>query len=225
MIFRFASDFKKKVIFTSTSEIYGKSSKVPFAEDDDSHFGPTSVDRWVYAYSKALGEYISFGYWKEGMPSSTIRIFNAYGPRLDVEGSGRVLSRFIKQLINDEPITIVGDGTQTRCFTYIDDIIKGLVLAGENEKALGNVFNIGNPVEIDIRKLADMLIDISGKKAKVVHIDPKSLYGQGYEDIPRRAPDVRKAKRVLGYEATTPLRDGMERTYKWFLAETNGGRA
>lgn len=216
-----ANRYKKKVIFTSTSEIYGKSTRVPFKEDDDRLLGPTSVDRWVYSSTKALGEYMLIGYARQGLAMSIVRFFNAYGPKLDIEGSGRVMSRFIVQALMSKHITIIGDGKQTRCFTYIDDVIEGLIRCAMKPKAEGQIFNIGNPSEISVLELARIIKRVTGSKSKIVHVDPKSVYGPGYEDIPRRVPDISKAKKVLGFTAKVDIEEGIGRTVEWFKKRRN----
>lgn len=211
-----AYKYHKKVIFASTSEIYGKSTQVPFKEDDDRLLGPTSVDRWVYSSTKALGEYMLIGYYRQGLPMSIVRFFNAYGPKLDIEGSGRVISRFIIQALSGKQITVVGDGEQTRCFTYIDDVIDGLIKCAANPNADGHIFNIGNPQETNIMNLACIIKEITGSKSEIVCVDPKKVYGSGYEDIPRRAPDISKAIRLLGFTPKIDIEDGLKKTIEWF---------
>lgn len=211
-----AHRYRRKVIFTSTSEIYGKSSNVPFKEDDDRLLGPTTVDRWVYSSTKALGEYMLIGYFRQGLPISIVRFFNAYGPKLDIEGSGRVMSRFIVQALSGKPITVIGDGKQTRCFTYVDDVVDGLVKCATNPKAEGEIFNIGNPQEITILDLAYLVKSVVGSKSEIIHIDSKNLYGSGYEDIPRRVPDISKAKQLLNFLPTIAIEEGLKKTVEWF---------
>jgi UDP-glucose 4-epimerase len=211
-----AHKYRKKVVFTSTSEIYGKSVNIPFKEDDDRVLGSTSVDRWVYSSTKALGEYMLIGYFRQGLPMSIVRFFNAYGPKLDIEGSGRVVSRFIVQALSGKQITVIGDGMQTRCFTYIDDVVDGLIECAANPKAVGQIFNIGNPQEISMKDLAHLVKRITGSKSEIVHIDAKSIYGSGYEDISRRVPDVNKAQQLLGFKATIGIEEGMKKTIEWF---------
>lgn len=216
IVLKCANRYNKRVLFTSTSEIYGKNPKVPFSENDDTILGPTTVDRWVYSSSKALGEYICLGYNKGGLPISIVRFFNAYGPRLDPEGSGRVISRFLKQILENKEITIIGDGAQTRSFSYIDDVIEGIVLAGERKEAIGEIFNIGTEVETSMNELVEMLSEITKKKLKVKHIKYEEIYGKGFEDIARRVPDIAKAKKTLGFDPKVSLREGLKKTLIWF---------
>ncbi|MFX0134635.1 MAG: GDP-mannose 4,6-dehydratase, partial [Candidatus Hodarchaeota archaeon] len=152
----------------------------------------------------------------EGLPISIVRLFNVYGPRLDREGSGRVISRFLGQMLNNEPITVIGDGKQTRCFTYVDDVVKGIILTAEKEKAIGEIFTIGSNVEISMNYLVEILLKITGSESKITHIGLNKLYGSGYEDIQRRVPNVLKAKKLLGFSANISIEDGLRKTYDWF---------
>lgn len=216
-VFSMAGLYNKKIIFSSTSEIYGKSNKVPFREDDDRILGPTTIDRWVYSSTKALGEYMLIGYHRQGLPMSIARFFNAYGPKLDMEGSGRVMARFIMQTIDGKDITIIGDGKQTRCFTYIDDIVEGLIRCGINPLAEGQIFNIGSDFEVSILDLAKIIVNKIGSRSRIVHVDAKSIYGDGYEDITRRVPDVSKAAKLLDFRAKISIEEGIKRTIEWFI--------
>ena len=138
----------KKVVMASTSEIYGKSDKIPFHEEDDRVLGPTNVGRWSYSTSKAIDEHFTFAYAAKGLPIAIVRYFNSYGPRLDEKGYGSVVANFVRQALRDEPITVHGDGRQSRCFTYVDDTVEGTILAGEVKAGEGLVFNIGDDSEI-----------------------------------------------------------------------------
>src|SRR5207248_1128575 len=139
-------------------------------ENQDRVLGPTTIDRWVYSETKALGEYMVLGYHRAGMPASIVRLFNVYGPRLDREGSGRVISRFIRQMMGDDPVTIIGDGKQTRAFTYITDIVRGIVAAGELPEAVGGIFNLGSTTETSINDLVDLIARIAGKRPPIRHV-------------------------------------------------------
>lgn len=216
-VLRLAAEHKKRVLFGSTSEIQGKSPALPFKEDDDRVLGPTTVDRWVYSETKALGEYMALGYHRAGLPISVVRFFNVYGPRLDREGSGRVITRFLKQALGDEPITVIGDGKQTRCFTYIDDIVRGIVAAGEREEALGLTFNLGSTVETSINELVKAICELTGRHPPVEFVELDTIYGSGYEDIQRRVPDIGRARSVLGFEPRVALDEGIRKTYEWLL--------
>lgn len=214
-VLRLSAEYGRRTLFTSTSEIPGKNPSVPFRESDDRVLGPTTVDRWVYSETKALGEYICRGYGREGLPVSIVRLFNVYGPRLDREGSGRVVSRFLRQAMEGNEITIIGDGAQTRCFTYCTDIIRGIVAAGERHESVGGIFNLGTDVETSINELVDVVCAVVGRRPPVRHVELDEIYGAGYEDIPRRVPDVTNARDTLRFEATVPLLKGIQSTYEW----------
>jgi UDP-glucose 4-epimerase len=220
LVLRLAAEKKKRVLFTSTSEIAGKSPQLPFGENDDRVLGPTTVDRWVYSETKALGEYMCLGYHRAGLPVSIVRFFNIYGPRLDREGSGRVITRFLRQAMRGEPITVIGDGSQTRCFTYVGDVIGGVIAAGEKPEAVGGIFNLGTTVETSINQLVDAVSTAVGKDAQVRHVGLDEIYGPGYEDIPRRVPNVERATKVLRWTATMQLREGIRLTYDWLKSCT-----
>ena len=147
-----------------------------------------------------------------------VRYFNAYGPRLDKIDVGRVLTIFIGQLLRNEPVTVIGDGSQTRCFTYIDDAIRATVAAGLKPEAEGGIFNIGTDVETIIKELAELMIKVSGAKSKVKFVTKESIYGNSYEDIQRRVPRVDKMNRILGVKAETSLEEGLRQTWEWFKA-------
>lgn len=213
----------KRVLFTSTSEIAGKSQAVPFRENDDRVLGSTTVDRWVYSETKAIGEYLCLGYHRQGLPVSTVRLFNAYGPRLDKGGGGRVVTRFIRQIMRDEPVTLIGNGEQTRSFTYIADIVNGIVAAGEREEAIGGIFNLGSSVETSINDLVKLIAEVVGKEPSIRSVALEELYGPGYEDVPRRVPDLHRSEAFLGFEAAVPLREGIRMTYEW-LADLESQR-
>ena len=212
-----AYKYGKKVIFASTSEIYGRSTKIPFKEDDDRVLGPTKIDRWCYSTAKAVGEHYCFAYHQMGLPVVVLRFFNAYGPRLDSIESGRIMSIFMGQLFKGKPLTVIGDGSQTRCFTYVDDIVEGIIRSSEVKEAEGEVINLGTNRETSILELAKVMIKIYGVDAEIQFIEHEGKYGTGYEDIQRRVPDTSKSKRILNnWEAKISLEDGLEKTIKWF---------
>jgi len=215
-VLRLANKHNKKVVFTSTSEVYGRNPKVPWDEDDDRVLGSTRIDRWCYSTSKGVGEHFCHAYRKMGLPVVIVRYFNVYGPRLDKIDVGRVLTIFIGQLLRNEPLTVIGDGSQTRCFTYIDDAIKATVAAGVKPEAEGEIFNIGTDVETTIKELAELMIKVSGAKSRVTFVTEESIYGESYEDIQRRVPKVEKMNRILGVRAETSLEEGLRQTWEWF---------
>lgn len=213
--------YNKKVIFASTSEVYGKSSDIPFHEDGDRVLGPPSIDRWCYSTSKAIGEHMCFALKPKGLKFVILRFFNAYGPRLDSIESGRVLSLFIGKCLKGEPLIVHGDGSQTRCFTYVSDTIKGIIKAGLTPEAEGEIFNIGSDVETPIKVLAEKTCEIFGRHRDLVFQPHDLEYGMSYEDIPRRVPNVEKARRILGYTAEVPLETGLRMTIDYFKQYTN----
>ena len=217
-VLRAAYKHGRRVVFTSTSEVYGKNPAVPWAEDADRVLGPTSIDRWCYATSKAAAEHFCLAYRRLGLPVTILRFFNVYGPRLDKLDVGRVITIFLGQLLRGEPITVIGDGSQTRCFTWIDDAIRATVAAGVVSAAEGEIINVGTDRENSIRELAELIIKIGGGPSTIRYVPQESVYGDSYEDVPRRIPDVRRMKSILGVEATTPLADGLARTIAWFRA-------
>lgn len=205
--------FDVRILFTSTSEVYGRNPNVPWSEDDDRVLGSTSVDRWSYSSSKAVVEHMLFGLHRAGrLKMSIIRFFNVYGPR---QNPIYVVSQSIHRVLRGESPEIYDGGRQTRCFTYIDDVIKGVFLAGTSVNAIGEVFNIGNPVEIEIREVVDLCCSLCPGDVSPVDIETKELYGKVYEDIPRRVPNVSKAKTLLGWEPQTNVQDGIRYTIAW----------
>jgi UDP-glucose 4-epimerase len=206
----------RKVVFASTSEVYGRSEQVPFDEDGDRVLGSTRIDRWCYSTSKAAAEHLCFAFGRMGLPVVVVRYFNVYGPRLDRMDRGRVITMFMGQLLRGEPLTVIGDGTQTRCFTYVDDAVRATVQAGLRPQAVGEAINIGSDDEVSIRDLAAAMIRISGSSSTIAFVPKEAVYDRGYEDIPRRVPVVRRMHELLGVRAEIPLEDGLARTIEWF---------
>ena len=215
-VLKLAFKHGKKVVFGSTSEVYGRNPKVPWREDDDRVLGSTRIDRWCYSTSKSVGEHFCFAYHHMGLPVTITRYFNVYGPRLDRMDVGRIITIFMGQILRNEPVTVIGDGQQTRCFTYIDDAVKATIAAGLAPNTDGDVFNIGTAVETTIVELAETMIRIAGSSSTIKFVTQESVYGSSYEDIPRRVPDNTKMQRVLGVTAETTLEDGLRRTIEWF---------
>ena len=206
----------RRVVIASSSEVYGKSEKTPLSEDDDSLLGPTTVGRWSYALSKAVDEHLAFAYHRQGLPVSVVRYFNSYGPRLDPRGYGSVVARFINQALDGQPITVFDDGRQTRCFTYIDDTVRGTLLVGTLAKAEGKAFNIGNDRETSVLELAQQVRDAINPGGKIEHVPYAQAYGPRFEETRRRVPDTSRARDLLGFEAEVALEDGLQRTIAWF---------
>lgn len=212
----------KKVIFTSTSEVYGKSSAVPFQEDGDRVLGSTRIDRWCYSTSKAVGEHFCFAFHKLGLPVVVVRYFNVYGPRLDQMDVGRVITIFLGQVLRGEPVTVIGDGRQTRSFTYVEDAIRATVEAGSKEDAVGEIINIGTDDEVSIEELALLMVRLAGSRSSLVFVPQESVYGNSYEDIRRRVPDIQKMRRILGVSPQITLEEGLRRTIEWFRSPGPG---
>lgn len=219
-VLRAAYKYGRPLVFASTSEVYGRNPRVPFEEDDDRVLGSTRIDRWCYSTSKAAAEHFCFAYHRLGLPVVIVRYFNVYGPRLDRLDVGRVITIFMGQVLRGEPVTVIGDGAQTRCFTYVEDAIRATMAAGRTPDAVGGVFNIGTADETSILELAETMIRVSGSPSRVVFVPQESVYGRGYEDVPRRVPSLARMHEVLGVRADTSLEKGLRRTIEWF--RTNG---
>lgn len=215
-VLKLAHRYSRKVVFSSTSEVYGRNTKVPFKEDDDRVLGSTRIDRWCYSVSKAAGEHFCFAYRRLGLPVVILRYFNVYGPRLDKIDVGRVLTIFMGQLLRGEPLTVIGDGSQTRCFTYVDDAVRATMAAGLLPEAVGDIFNVGSDRETSILELAQTMIKMAGNGSTTRFVSQESVYGSSYEDIPRRVPDNTKMRTVLKVTPDVSLEDGLRTTIAWF---------
>ncbi len=203
-------------VIASSSEIYGKSTAVPLGENDDRLLGPTSVGRWSYSDSKAIDEYFAFAYAGKGLPVTVIRYFNVYGSRLDPRGYGSVIAKFITQAHQGGPLTIYGDGRQTRCYTYITDAIEGTVRAANTPAAVGRAFNIGSNHETSVLELSEMIRARVNPQATVEFTSHQDVYGVPFEETHRRVPDIERAAQILGFRAGVPLAEGLDRTVAWF---------
>jgi len=212
--------YDRWMVFSSTSEVYGVSQALPFREDGPRVLGPTSCDRWSYSTSKAVGEHFCFARRKMSRPPTIVRYFNVYGPRLDTDEHGRVLAIWLGQLRRGEPLTVHGDGSQTRCLTYVDDAIRATVAAGVLSAAAGGIFNIGNDREVSMLELVEAVREAWGEPTSPIKFVPHAeVYGRSYEDIPRRVPDVTRMRDILGVTADVSLADGLRRTIEWYRAE------
>jgi UDP-glucose 4-epimerase len=205
-----------RVLLASTSEIYGKTQKLPMAEDDDRILGSTAISRWSYSTSKALDEHLAFAFATEGLQVSIVRYFNSYGPHLDEKGYGSVIANFIRQARDGDPLTVHGDGLQTRCFTFVADTVRGTILAGTKDEALGSVFNIGSNFEISIADLARLIVDKTKSSSPITNVSYEQRYGTSFEDTRRRVPSLDRARQVLGYTPTIDLAEGLDRTLAWW---------
>jgi UDP-glucose 4-epimerase len=206
------------VLLASTSEIYGRNPNPPFAEDAERVLGPTWIHRWSYSSSKALDEHLAFAYADRGLPVAIVRYFNSYGPRIDAGGYGSVIARFAAQALAGKPLTVHGDGQQTRCFTYVGDTVRGTMLALRAARTEPAVFNIGSDQEVRIRDVAVMIKELLGSASPIEHVTHESYYGRAFEDTPRRVPDIRRAQERLGFTASVPLPEGLALTLEWCRA-------
>jgi UDP-glucose 4-epimerase len=213
-----AFKYWRRTVIASSSEVYGKSTLVPFHEEGDRLLGSTTVARWSYAMSKAIDEHFAFAYADKGLPVSIVRYFNSYGPRLDPKGYGSVIAKFITQARLGKPMTVFDDGLQTRCFTYIDDTVRGTILACTVPAAEGQVFNLGSRRETEILELATMIRELVGSDSEIVYVPYRNVFGENFEETRRRVPDVRRAAEILGFHAETPLQEGLGKTIAWFRA-------
>lgn len=211
-----ASRHGSRLVLASTSEVYGKTGKVPFFEDDDRVLGPTTVHRWGYSTAKAFDEHLALAYADQGLAVSIVRYFNSYGPRLDPRGYGSVVANFIRQALAGNDLTVHGDGKQSRCFTYISDTVSGTLSAGIRNEALGKVINLGTTIETSVSELAILVRDKLGSNSEIVEMPYESYYGPGFEDTRRRVPDISRAAELLDWQPEVDLDEGLERTISWW---------
>ena len=216
VVLKHASKKKKLVVIASTSEVYGKSADVPFREDADLVMGPTLKHRWAYACSKAIDEFLALAYWKEKkLPVIIVRLFNTVGPRQTGQ-YGMVIPTFVRQALDGQPITVFGDGTQSRSFTYVGDVVNALVSLVQEPRAVGEVFNIGNPGEITMRDLAEKIKAMTGSRSPISLIPYDEAYEKGFEDMPRRVPDISKIQALIGFRPSVQLDEILERVVQHF---------
>lgn len=202
-----AAKQRKRVFIASTSEVYGKSTKIPFSETDDLVLGSTYNSRWAYACSKAIDEFLALAYFRERqLPVTIVRFFNTVGPR-QTGRYGMVLPTFVRQALLNEPVTVYGTGAQSRCFGHVADIVDGLLLLLDCDRASGEIFNLGNTEEVSIEVLARKVIAACESTSAIVHIPYSEAYGPGFEDMLRRVPDISKAREWLGYNPGYGLDD------------------
>ncbi len=203
-----ANKKKKKVLIASTSEVYGLSDQVPFREDGNLVMGATTKGRWSYACSKAIDEFLALAYWREKkLPTIVVRLFNTVGPRQTGQ-YGMVIPTLVRQALAGRPLTVYGSGKQTRCFGFVGDVVGALVKLMDHEKAVGEVFNIGSDQEISISNLAERIKKLTRSESEIVFIPYDEAYEEGFEDMPRRVPDIKKIAALVGYAPKTDL-DGI----------------
>jgi UDP-glucose 4-epimerase len=211
VVLNLANKKKKKVLVASTSEVYGLSTDVPFREDGNLVMGATTKGRWSYACSKAIDEFLALAYWREKkLPTIIVRLFNTVGPRQTGQ-YGMVIPTFVKQALAGRPITVYGDGNQSRCFGYVGDVVGALVKLMDHNDAVGQVFNIGSNQEISILDLAQRVKELTQSDSEVVFIPYDEAYEEGFEDMPRRVPDISKVSDLVGFRPEMSL-DGILKT-------------
>lgn len=208
VVLNIANKKKKKVLVASTSEVYGLSSDVPFREDGNLVMGATTKGRWSYACSKAIDEFLALAYWREKkLPTIVVRLFNTVGPRQTGQ-YGMVIPTFVKQALSGRPITVYGDGKQSRCFGYVGDVVGALINVMDHKDAVGNVFNIGSNEEITILQLAQRIKELTQSESEIVLVPYDEAYEEGFEDMPRRIPDISKVRDLVGFQPKMKL-DGI----------------
>jgi UDP-glucose 4-epimerase len=208
VVLNLANKKKKKVLIASTSEVYGLSEQVPFREDGNLVMGATTKGRWSYACSKAIDEFLALAYWREKkLPTIVVRLFNTVGPRQTGQ-YGMVIPTFVKQALAGRPITVYGDGKQTRCFGYVGDIVGALVKLMDNPAAVGQVFNIGSSEEVTILELAGRIKELTNSASEIAFVPYDEAYEEGFEDMPRRVPDISKVGALIGFRPEMKL-DGI----------------
>ena len=216
VVLKHANKKKKLVVIASTSEVYGKSVDVPFREDSDLVLGPTPKHRWAYACSKAIDEFLALAYWKERkLPVIIVRFFNTVGPR-QTGTYGMVIPNFVRQALAGEPITVFGDGTQTRSFSHVADVVGALLKLVAEPAAVGQVINIGNTQEVSIRALAERVRELTGSRSPIKLVPYDEAYESGFEDMPRRVPNLTKVEGLIGYRPQYSLDDILTQVIEYF---------
>jgi UDP-glucose 4-epimerase len=213
-----ANKKKRPILVASTSEVYGKSDQFPFREDGDLVLGATHKGRWSYACSKAIDEFLAIAYWKERkLPTVVVRLFNTVGPRQTGQ-YGMVIPSFVRQALAGVPITVYGDGQQSRCFTHVADVVRGLIGLVDSDRCYGQVFNIGNTSEITIGNLARQVKEMCQSKSEIVFLPYEEAYEQGFEDMRRRVPDISKIEGAIGWKPTIALPQVLKDVIEHFRA-------
>ncbi len=215
-VFEIANKYKKKVLLASTSEIYGKSEKVPFSEEDDRLIGSTHISRWSYSSAKAIDEFLALAYYREKkLPMVIVRFFNTVGPRQSGQ-YGMVIPRFVRNALLNHPITIYGDGKQSRCFGDVSDITQAIVKLMNEPKAEGQVYNVGNTEEVTIEDLAKKIMKMTNSKSKLEYVNYEDVFEEGFEDMKKRIPDITKIKNLINYEPKVNLENILLRIIKYY---------
>lgn len=221
-VLELANKFRKKILLASSSEVYGSNSSIPLSESDIRIYGPTQILRWSYAATKAMDEFLALAYYRtKQLPIIITRFFNTVGPR-QTGRYGMVIPRFIGQALRNEPVTVFGDGTQTRSFTYVGDVVRGIMNLIDEPRAIGEIFNIGGEEEISINDLAKRIISLTGSKSQIRHIAYKDAYQEGFEDMERRVPDITKIKNLTEYKNTHSLDDILTKVTEYERTRSTG---
>jgi len=225
VVLHLAEKKRKRVLITSTSEVYGKRDRVPFSEDDDMVMGPTNKGRWSYACSKAIDEFLAIAYWKEKkVPTTIARLFNTVGPR-QTGRYGMVIPNFVRQALAGEDITVYGDGSQSRCFTHVSDVVGALMRLIENPGAVGEVYNIGSDREVTILELAERVKSSAGSDSRIVFVPYGKAYEEGFEDMLRRVPDISKIHKLIEYQPAVDLEEILESVIDYQRSELAASHA
>lgn len=223
-VLEFASKKKKRVLIASTSEVYGKASKIPFSEADDLVMGPTTKGRWSYACSKAIDEFLALAYRKERrLPVVIVRLFNTVGPR-QTGRYGMVLPTFVRQAMAGLPMTVYGDGTQSRCFCHVSDAVEALARLMLHSGAVGEIFNVGSEQEISIRELAEVVRSMTRSASPIRFVPYDEAFEEGFEDMPRRVPDIGKIKKLVGFHPARSIEEIVESVIDYHQAESAASR-
>jgi nucleoside-diphosphate-sugar epimerase len=225
LVLELANKKKKRVVVASTSEVYGKSNRVPFNEEDDLLLGAPTKGRWSYACSKAIDEFLAIAYWREKkLPVTIVRLFNTVGPR-QTGRYGMVIPSLVKQAIMGQPLTVFGDGEQSRCFGHVRDVVGALVALIQTPDSTGEIFNVGSDREITINSLAELVREMTESSAPIVHMSYDEAYADGFEDMRRRVPDLTKIRRLIGYAPRYDIRDILRDVIEHMRNGTGGLRS
>ena len=224
VVLALANKKKKKVLIASTSEVYGLSEQVPFREDGNLVMGATTKGRWSYACSKAIDEFLALAYWREKkLPTIVVRLFNTVGPRQTGQ-YGMVIPTFVKQALAGRPITVYGDGKQSRCFGYVGDVVKALIKLMDEPTAVGQVFNIGSNQEVTILELAERVKELTNSDSEIIFVPYDEAYEEGFEDMPRRVPDITKVNELVGFRPEMSLDGILQTVIRYCSGQSADGR-
>ena len=223
VVLRLARRYRNRVLITSTSEVYGKSEKVPYCEDDDRVEGSTMKHRWAYACAKALDEFLALAHWKENrLPVVIVRLFNTVGPRQRSQ-YGMVVPRFVEQALKGEDLVVHGDGEQSRCFCHVQDVVQALISLVDAGNCFGNIFNVGSTEEISIRQLAEKIVEQTGSDSQIRLIPYSEAYGEGFEDMRRRIPSIDRIQKAVNWTPTYSMSEVIDDVVAEVKSRLSGG--